>query len=102
MSKQSKKQSVYPLHDRVVIIPDKPPEKTEGGIFVPENRRQAQSTGVVLVAGPGLTTESGQLIKTTVKSDNRVVYERHQAIEITVAGETYHVVHECDIIAILT
>lgn len=71
-----------PLRDIVFMYPDEIPEKTDGGIIVPDTVREAyresgelyNSIGTVLAAGKGYTDDSGKFHKTTVKPGDRVNY----------------------------
>lgn len=44
------KQTLSPLHDRVLIRPDKAEEKTAGGIIIPDNAKEKPQRGVVIAA----------------------------------------------------
>lgn len=47
------------IADHVIIIPNSQPEKTQGGIFLPEDRWEDQIVGRVIAVGPGPRRNSG-------------------------------------------
>lgn len=50
-----------PTEDRIVVLPNKPKEKTEGGIIIPAAAQAAEKgTGVIVAVGPGRTLEDGR------------------------------------------
>jgi len=71
-----------PLRDIVFMYPDEIPEKTDGGIIVPDIVRELyresgelyNSVGTVLAVGKGYTDDRGKFRPTTVKSGDRVNY----------------------------
>ena len=46
---------LQPLEDRVLILPDEPPKKTESGLYIPETYqdRHQPARGTIVAAGPG-------------------------------------------------
>ena len=56
-----------PLSDRVVVRPKAAEEKTASGIILPDTAKEKPQIGEVVAAGPGKMSDSGQLIKMTVK-----------------------------------
>ena len=56
-----------PLSDRVVVKPQAAEEKTASGIILPDTAKEKPQIGEVVAAGPGKVSDSGQLVKMTVK-----------------------------------
>lgn len=56
--------TLQPLEDRLLILPDKPPEKNEAGLYIPETYqdRHQPARGTVVAAGPGRELEGSGLI----------------------------------------
>jgi chaperonin GroES len=42
-----------PLNDWILVVPDRMPEVTEGGIHLPETARKSMNHGNVMAVGPG-------------------------------------------------
>lgn len=94
--------NIKPLEDRVVIKAIEPMEKTKGGIYLPDTAKEKPQEGEVMAVGPGKYSNSGQLIKPTVKKGDRVIYGKYSGTEITVDGIEYLIMRESDLYAIIT
>jgi chaperonin GroES len=90
----SKKLSVTPLHDRVIVKPAAAEEKTAGGIYIPDTAKP--SKGTVVAAGPGKVDEP-----MTVKAGDTVLYGKYAGTEITIDGADLLIMRESDILAIV-
>jgi len=90
-----------PLEDRVVIQPAPPDEKVQGGIIIPDTAKEKPQRGEVVAVGPGKASDSGQIVKMTVKVGDTVLYGKYSGTEVTVDGEDYLIVRESDILAIV-
>lgn len=89
-----------PLHDRVIVLPDKE-ERTKGGILLPETARERPLHGKVMAVGPGKRLENGSLAPMEVKPDDRVLYAKYSGTEIKVRGEEYMILRQDDILGIV-
>lgn len=92
----SKKFSVTPLHDRVIVKPAPAEEKTAGGIIIPDTAKEKPQRGTVVAAGPGKKDEP-----VSVKSGDVVLYGKYAGTEITIDGGEYLIMRESDILAIV-
>jgi chaperonin GroES len=92
---------VKPLSDRVVIQPLEAEEKTSGGIYLPDTAKEKPQMGKIVAAGPGKTTDSGQLVKLEVKVGDTVLYGKYSGTDVTLDGKDYLIVRESDILAIV-
>jgi chaperonin GroES len=92
----SKKLSVTPLHDRVIVKPAAAEEKTAGGIYIPDTAKEKPSKGTVVAAGPGKVDEP-----MTVKAGDNVLYGKYAGTEITIDGADLLIMRESDILAIV-
>lgn len=47
--------TLKPLEDRILILPDKPPSKTDSGLYIPETHQEKHqpARGTVVAVGPG-------------------------------------------------
>ena len=88
-----------PLSDRVVVRPKAAEEKTASGIILPDTAKEKPQIGEVVAAGPGRMSDSGQLIKMTVKKGDKVLYGKYSGSEID--GEELVIMRESDILATL-
>lgn len=95
------KVTIKPLDDRLVILPDDPEEVTAGGIVLPDSARQKPQRGKVLATGPGKLLDSGQRGQMSVKKGDIVFYGKYSGTEVEVGAETYVIIRESDILAIV-
>lgn len=95
------KLTIKPLDDRLVILPDDPEEVTAGGIVLPDSARQKPQRGKVVATGPGKLLDSGQRGQMSVKKGDVVFYGKYSGTEVEVSGETYVIIRENDVLAIV-
>ena len=88
---------IKPLADRVLVKPDPAEEKTAGGLIIPDTAKEKPLAGTVVAAGAG--TEE---VKMEVKPGDKVLYGKYAGTEITHDGETYLMMKQSDIFAILS
>ncbi len=87
---------VKPLGDRVMVKLEKNEAKTAGGIIIPDTAQEKTQVGVVVEAGPGTEKE-----KVTVKSGDKVMYDKYAGSQIKIDGEEHLILRMSDIIAIV-
>ena len=88
--------AVRPLSDRVLVKPNPAEEKTAGGLFIPDTAKEKPLMGKVIAAGPG-TAE----IAMEVKVGDTVMYGKYAGTELNYGGESYPVMKQADIIAVI-
>ena len=87
---------IKPLSDRVLILPNPAEEKTAGGLFIPDTAKEKPLTGKVVAVGPG-TAE----VKMEVSVGDTVIYGKYSGSEVNFEGESYLVMKQADIIAVI-
>ncbi len=90
-----------PLADRVVVQPAAAEEKTKSGIIIPDTAKEKPQRGEVVAVGDGKISDSGTLMKPTVKVGDTVLYGKYSGTEITMEGTDYLIMKESDILAIV-
>lgn len=90
------KLSIKPLADRVVIEPAPAEQKTASGIIIPDTAKEKPQKGTVVAVGPGTTDNP-----VSVKEGDVVLYGKYAGTEFAIDGETYLIMRESDIIAIV-
>jgi chaperonin GroES len=88
---------IKPLADRVLVKPDPAEEKTAGGLIIPDTAKEKPLAGTVVAAGPG-TKE----VAMEVKAGDKVLYGKYAGTEITHEGETYLMMKQSDLFAVLS
>lgn len=91
---------VSPLADRVVLKALEETEQTKGGIFIPDTAKEKPQHGEVIAVGPG-RYEDGKLIPMGVKVGDKVLYGKYAGTEITHEGESFLILRESDVLAIV-
>ena len=87
---------IKPLSDRVLIQPNPAEEKTAAGLIIPDTAKEKPLAGKVVAVGPGTSA-----VKMEVKVGDQVLYGKYAGTEVTVEGETYLIMRQSDIFAII-
>lgn len=94
--------NIRPLADRVIVKPaDAAESKTAGGIIIPDTAKEKPQEGAVVAVGAGRVDDNGKAIAMNVKVGDKVLYSKYGGTEIKYQGETYLIMSESDILAIL-
>ena len=93
--------SLKPLADRVVVEPAPAEDKSAGGIILPDTAQEKPQQGTVVAVGSGKVSDSGSLVKMTVKKGDKVLYGKYSGSEVTFDGADYVIMRESDILAVL-
>ncbi|MDR1601967.1 MAG: co-chaperone GroES [Tannerella sp.] len=87
---------IKPLADRVLVKPATAEEKTSGGIIIPDSAKEKPLKGEVVATGNGTKDE-----EMVVKSGDKVLYGKYAGTEIEWEDETYLIMRQSDILAII-
>jgi len=93
--------ALKPLDDRIVVKANEAEEKTASGLVIPDTAKEKPQQGLVLAAGPGRRSDTGDLIPLDVKVGDTVVYSKYGGTEITVDGEDLLILNGRDVLAIV-
>lgn len=85
-----------PLADRVLVLPMPAEEKTASGLFIPDSAKEKPQKGTVVAVGKGNKDEA-----MTVKVNDVVLYTKYGGTTLEIDGETYLMMRESDIMAIV-
>ena len=92
---------IKPLGNRVVVQRSMAPI-SKGGILLPDSAQKKPLEGQVIAAGPGKTSENGQLETLSVKVGDRILFGAYAGTEIKHDEEDYLILSEEDILGILS
>lgn len=87
---------IKPLGDRIVVEPKAQEEKTAAGIIIPDSTKERPFEGVVLAVGAGTKD-----IEMELTVGDKVLYGKYAGTEVTHEGETYLVMKQGDVFAVL-
>lgn len=82
-----------PLHKRVVVVPQKADEVTEGGIYIPDSAAEKPMEGIVVAVGPeapALITEGAY-----------VIYAKNAGQQVKVDDEDFLIIDSDEIISVV-
>ncbi len=89
-----------PLGDKVVLKQLMAEEVTKSGIVLPGDAKEKPQQAVVIAVGPGGVVD-GKEVKMEVKEGDTVVFSKYAGTEVKIGDETYIVVKQNDIVAIV-
>jgi chaperonin GroES len=92
---------VRPLNDKVLIKRVDAPEKTKGGIIIPDTASERPQEGEVVAVGKGKVLENGTTKPLDVKKGDRVLFGKYGGTEINFKGDDYVILDESDVLAII-
>ena len=95
--------NIRPLRDKVVVKPKPVEEVSRGGIIIPETAKDAPVEGTVVAVGEGILNRDGQVMPLVVSVGDTVLYKKNSQMttEIEHGGETYLIMPEFDILAVI-
>jgi chaperonin GroES len=96
-------ENLKPLADRVIIkMPEKGDSKTASGIILSESSKRGTAVmGEVVLVGPGIYTQLGNLIPMTVKVGDLVMYKKDMGGDpIKIDGVEYLLFREQDLLMV--
>ena len=88
--------NIKPLADRVLVEPKEAETRTASGLFIPDTAKEKPQEGKVLAVGPGKKDEPME-----VKVGDTVLYGKYAGTEINVDGNSYMIMRQSDILAII-
>ncbi|HNX74334.1 MAG TPA: co-chaperone GroES [Candidatus Rifleibacterium sp.] len=94
--------NLKPLNDRVIVKPKDAVEKSKGGVILPETAsKEKPIEGTVIAAGPGKMTDEGKRSPLEVKANDQIIFSKYAGTEIKLGEESYLILREEDILAII-
>lgn len=99
---KTKKTTIKPLEDRILVLPDTAEDKTASGIYLPEAAKEKPQTGKVIAVGPGKLTDTGERGKLSVKAGDTVMFGKYGGSEIDIDGVEHKILRESELLGLLT
>ena len=78
------------------------PEVKKGGIIIPDTAKEKPQEGKIVATGKGKTTDEGKVLPMDVKPGDRVLYGKYSGSEIKIDDQEYLIMHQEDILGILS
>jgi chaperonin GroES len=93
--------NLKPLKDRVLVKYSEEPEKSAGGIYIPETAKEKPQRGEIVAVGSGKVTDDGKVQAMEVKVGDVVLFEKYSGSKINVDDMEYLIIREDDILGIV-
>ena len=90
-----------PLKDRVLVRYSDEPEKSSGGLYIPDSAKEKPQKGEVIEVGPGRLTDDGKVIKMEIKVGDVVLFEKYSGSKINIDDTEHLIIKEDDILGIV-
>jgi len=91
---------LVPLGDKIVLKQLEAEETTKSGIVLTGQAKEKPQEAEVVAVGPGGCID-GKEVKMEVKVGEKVIYSKYAGTEVTYGDETYIIVKQNDILAIV-
>ena len=93
--------NIRPLADRVLVRALEEQEVKRGGIIIPDTAKEKPQEGEVIAVGPGRLSDKGERVPIEVKKGDKVLFGKYSGSEVNVGSESYLIMRESDILAVL-
>jgi chaperonin GroES len=91
-----------PLKDRLLVKYSEEPEKSSGGLYIPDSAKEKPQEGEVVAAGPGRVTDDGKLQAMEVKVGDTVLFEKYAGSnKLKFDDIEYIIIREDEVLGIL-
>ena len=90
-----------PLHDRVLVQRIEEPQKTKGGIIIPDTAQEKPQEARVIAVGTGRVLDDGTVRPVEVKKGDRILFGKYSGSEIKIDGEEHTILREDDVLAVV-
>ena len=99
-TKTQSSTKVAPLADRVMIKALEETEQMRGGLFIPDTAKEKPQQGEIIAVGPG-RYEKNLRVPKELKVGDKVLYGKYSGTEVTIDAETYLILRESDVLAVV-
>jgi chaperonin GroES len=92
---------IRPLYDRILAQRLDEPDKTSGGLFIPDNAKEKPLEAMVIAVGAGKLLANGTIHPIAVKPGDKILIARYAGSDVKVVGKDHIVVREDDVLAVI-
>jgi chaperonin GroES len=90
-----------PLHDHVLVKRVEETESKIGSLYVPDSAKEKPQHAEVIACGAGFQLKDGRRVALDVKAGDKILYGKYSGAEIDLGGDSYLVLRESEILAVL-
>jgi chaperonin GroES len=91
---------LIPLADKLVLRPIVQEEVLSSGIVIPDTAKEKPNQGEIIAVGPG-RYEKNVRVPMELKVGDKVLYGKYSGTEVTIDNETYLILRESDVLAVV-
>ena len=92
---------IRPLHDRILVEPQKDEELKKGGIIIPDTAKEKPQQGKVIAVGKGKRDDTGKVIPLDVKAGDVVLMPKYGGTEVKIDDKEFQLVREDDLLGVI-
>lgn len=96
-----KEEKLEAAFNNIIVKPIKEHEEKQGNIIVPDTGKEKGVKCKIISVGPGFTSVTGALIKTTLSPGYKVIIPIMGPIKFDFRGEEYYILEENKVLAII-
>lgn len=89
---------IFPIGDRVAVLPDDPIKLTPGGIAIPETATEKPTRGKVVAVGPGSRNQMGGYNQLTLNVGDIVTFPKYTGQHIEVGDVVLVILREDELL----
>ncbi|HKY99567.1 MAG TPA: co-chaperone GroES [Rhabdochlamydiaceae bacterium] len=97
----TKKTTIKPLGNRVLVKRLEQEETLKGGIILPDTAKKKQEAAEVISIGTGTINKEGKTLPVPVKTGDKILMDKYSGQEVSIDDEEYIIIKADDIIAII-
>jgi len=90
-----------PLGNRVIIEKKEQEQTTKSGIVLTDSAKEKSNEGVIVAIGQGRLLDNGSRVAPEVSEGDTVVFQQYAGTEVKRGDDTYLILNEDDILAII-
>lgn len=90
-----------PLGNRVLVSLCKPPERTDGGLYIPEVSQDNTQIATVLELGTGELNDKGERVPFEFKVGQNVLIDKNWGTTVEIAGKRCRILEAGTVLAVL-
>ncbi|AVQ35688.1 MULTISPECIES: co-chaperone GroES [Staphylococcus] len=90
-----------PLGNRVIIEKVEQEQTTKSGIVLTDSAKEKSNEGKIIAVGAGRLLENGTRVAPEVKEGDNVVFQQYAGTEVKRGDDTYLILNEDDILAVI-
>lgn len=96
------KVTLRPLGDKILVRRDEAEDRTESGIYLPEQAKDKPKSGVVEAVGEGsLNIETGERTPLPIKKGDRILFTSYAGTDVKLGADDYLIMSASEVLAVM-